>query len=156
VADEIRKTKSGYNRQSFYYRLANKDKIRINLNVVKPYLYTRQDLTDCLRHYDAMGFNSIKLSEIQHGADVYVSFANVFGLKMKSAYSHGCQSYLDMGSILPGFKTPVLLKRSCFLCESSLSASPADGIKAAVKLFTKPKNKYGVIYGNGSLQKGWI
>ena len=156
VADEIRKTKSGYNRQSFYYRLARKDKIRINLNIVKPYLYTAQDLTACLRHYDAMGFNSIKLSEIQHGADVYVSFADVFGLKMKSAYSHGCQTYLDMASILPGFKTPVLLKRSCFLCESSLSASPADGIKAAVKLFTKPRNKYGVIYGNGSLQKGWI
>ena len=70
VADEIRKTVSKYDRQKFYSELPNKHKIRINLNVVKPYLYLKEDLESCLRHYDAMGFNSIKLSEIQHGKDV--------------------------------------------------------------------------------------
>ena len=156
VADQIRCTVSSYDRQTFYKSLPNKDKIRINLNVVKPFLYTKEDLTRCLEHYDSMGFNSIKLSEIQHGKDVYVSFSELFGLDMKSPYSYGCQTYLNMSTILNGFKTPVLLKRSCFLCESSLKASLVDGIKLLTKFFIKPKNKYGVIYGDGSLQKGWV
>lgn len=42
VADEIRKTKSQYNRQKFYSSLPFKSKIRINLNMVKPYLCTRK------------------------------------------------------------------------------------------------------------------
>lgn len=156
VADQIRKTTSRYDRQSFYAALPHKEKIRINLNVVKPFLYTKEDLTNCLRHYDAMGFNSIKLSEIQHGKDVYVSFADVFGIKMKSPYSNGCQSYLNMEDILPGFKTPLLLKRSCFLCEDSLKASFSDGIKAVAKMAMKCNNRYGVIYENGELKKGWV
>jgi organic radical activating enzyme len=156
AADEIRKTKSQYDRQAFYDLLPCKEKIRINLNIVKPYLYTKDDISLCLRHYDVMGFSSIKLSEIQHGKDVYVSFADVFGLTMKSAYAHGCQSFLDMEKILPGFKTPVLLKRSCFLCEDSLKASMADGIKAVAKLFNPGSNKYGVVYEDGTITKGWV
>ncbi len=156
IADEIRKTKSQYDRQSFYNGLPYKDKIRINLNIVKPYLYTKEDLSSCLRHYDSMGFNSIKLSEIQHGKEYYVSFEKTFGIKLGSPYSCGCQTYLDMGKILPGFKTPVLLKRSCFMCEETLKATLSDGIKVVARSFRKPNNKYGVIYEDGSLQKGWI
>lgn len=156
IADQIRRTVSQYDRQTFYAGLPHKEKIRINLNVVKPYLHTKEDLTACLKHYDAMGFNSIKLSEIQHGADVYVSFADVFGIKMGSAYANGCQTYLDMEKIIEGFKTPLLLKRSCFLCEESLKASLEDGIKMVCKLFTTPHNSYGVVYEDGRLTKGWI
>ncbi len=156
IADEIRKTKSQYDRQSFYASLPYKNKIRINLNIVKPYLYTKEDLTNCLQHYDAMGFNSIKLSEIQHGAEYFVSFEKTFGINLKSPYSHGCQTYLNMKEIIPNFKTPVLLKRSCFMCEETLKASFSDGLKIMANLFRKPINKYGVIYENGSLMKGWI
>lgn len=156
VADEIRRTKSVYDRQAFYAWLPHKEKIRINLNIVKPFLYAKEDISACLRWYDAFGFNSIKLSEIQHGKDVFVSFEDVFGIKLGSPYAHGCQTYLDMESILPGFKTPVLLKRSCFMCEETLKASLADGAKVLCSLFTKPDNKYGVIYEDGSLQKGWV
>ena len=157
IADEIRNVgKSKYDRQSFYNSLPHKEKIRINLNIVKPYLYTKEDLINCLNHYDKMGFNSIKLSEIQHGKDVFVSFEKVFGIKLGSAYSHGCQTYLDMNKIIKGFKTPVLLKRSCFMCEDTLKASFSDGLKVFSKWFINPKNKYGVIYEDGSLKKGWV
>mgnify|MGYP000545500114 FL=1 len=156
VADEIRKTKSQYDRQQFYNSLPYKDKIRINLNIVKPYLYTKEDLTSCLRHYDAMGFNSIKLSEIQHGKEYYVSFEKTFNINLGSPYSCGCQTYLDMEKILSDIKTPVLLKRSCFMCEETLKATLSDGIKATARSFRKPNNKYGVIYEDGSLKKGWI
>ena len=156
VADEIRKTKSQYDRQKFYDSLPMKEKIRINLNIVKPYLYTKEELINCLNHYDKMGFNSIKLSEIQHGAEYFVSFEKLFGIDLKSPYSHGCQKYLDMDSIIPGFKTPVLLKRSCFMCEETLKASLSDGIKALLSIGRRPKNKYGVVYENGALMKGWV
>ena len=156
VADKIRGTKSQYDRQAFYNSLPYKEKIRINLNIVKPYLYTKEDLTKCLRHYDAMGFNSIKLSEIQHGKDVFVSFEKVFNIKLGSPYSNGCQTYLNMEDILGDFKTPVLLKRSCFMCEETLKASLGDGAKVLSKLFVKPDNKYAVIYENGTLSKGWV
>lgn len=156
IADKIRGTKSQYDRQSFYSSLPYKEKIRINLNIVKPHLYTKEDILNCLKHYDKMGFNSIKLSEIQHGSDYFVSFEKTFGINLGSAYSDGCQTYLDMEKITPNFKTPVLLKRSCFMCEETLKATLSDGIKAIVRSFKKPDNKYGVVYENGSLQKGWI
>lgn len=156
IADDIRKTESKYNRQEFYASLPYKDKIRINLNIVKPYLYTKDDISLCLKHYDKMGFNSIKLSEIQHGKDVFVSFEDTFNIKLGSPYADGCQTYLDMDKLISGFKTPVLLKRSCFMCEDTLKASFKDGIKVIYKTFNKPNNKYGVIYEDGSLEKGWI
>lgn len=156
VADSIRRTLSKYDRQEFYANLPCKEKIRINLNIVKPFLYTKEDLSACLRHYDQMGFNSIKLSEIQHGTDVFVSFEDVFDISLGSPYSNGCQMYLDMEKILPGFRTPVLLKRSCFMCEETLKATISDGVKVASKLFTKPHNKYGIVYEDGTLTKGWV
>lgn len=156
VADEIRKTTSKYDRQEFYMSLPHKEKIRINLNIVKPFLYTKEDITNCLIHYDKMGFNSIKLSEIQHGKDVFVSFEKTFNMKLASPFSGGCQTYIDTASIIPNFKTPLLLKRSCFMCEESLKASFLDGVKVVYKMFNKANNKYGVIYENGSLERGWI
>lgn len=156
VADQIRRTTSAYDRQAFYRGLPNKEKIRVNLNVVKPYLSTKEELSSCIQHYDSMGFSSIKLSEIQHGKDVYVSFADVFGFDMPSAYSHGCQTYIDIAKILPGVSTPLLLKRSCFLCEESLNASLVDGLKMMVKMFLPSRNKYGVVYEDGSLHGGWV
>lgn len=156
IADQIRRTKSLFDRQAFYTKLPHKEKIRINLNIVKPYLCTKEDISQCLRHYDNMRFNSIKLSEIQHGQDVFVSFEKLFDIKLPSPYSGGCQTYIDTKTILPNFKTPLLLKRSCFMCESTLKASLADGIKAIYKYFTQNNNKYGVIYENGQLMKGWI
>jgi organic radical activating enzyme len=155
IADKIRKTTSKYDRQSFYSKLLYKYKIRINLNIVKPYLYTKEDITNCLMHYDKMGFNSIKLSEIQHGKDYFVSFEKTFGINLGSPYSRGCQLYLNMKEIIPDFKTPVLLKRSCFLCEETLKASMLDSVKVVYQIFDKPKNKYGVVYENGYLTTKW-
>ncbi len=155
IADEIRCKKSGYDRQEFYKSLPFKEKIRINLNIVKPFLYTKKDISDCIRHYDKMGFNEIKLSEIQHGKDYFVSFEDVFGIKMKSPFYGGCQTYINTEDILPGVKTPLLLKRSCFLCESTLTASFMDGVKMMRGFFKQPDNNYSVVYENGTLLNGW-
>ena len=158
VADEIRNTKSKFDRQAFYNSLPHKEKIRVNLNIVKPYLYTKDDIVSCLKHYDAMGFDSIKLSEIQHGAEYFVSFEKTFGIKLGSPFSRGCQTYLDLDAlgIIPGFRTRFLLKRSCFLCEETLKANMADFLKLVHRLFVVPKNNYGVVYEHGELKSGWV
>jgi organic radical activating enzyme len=156
IADKIRKVSTKYDRQEFYNNLPYKEKIRINLNIVKPYLYTKEDITNCLIHYDKMGFNEIKLSEIQHGTDHFVSFERTFDIKLKSPFFGGCQTYLKMNEIIPDFETPVLLKRSCFMCEETLNASFMDSIKVGYKVFSSyDKNKYGVIYENGYLSNNW-
>ena len=156
-ADDIRKVKSKYDRQLFYNSLPMKDKIRINLNIVKPFLYTKEDITECILHYDKMGFNEIKLSEIQHGKEYFVSFEKVFGIKLKSPYYSGCQTIIDVSTIIPNLKTPLLLKRSCFLCEKTLKASFMDGVKVLYKCVTPPNRiNYGVVYENGKLNKGWL
>lgn len=156
IADQIRKTVSKYDRQKFYNNLPYKHKIRINLNIVKPFLYKREDIIKCLLHYDKMGFNEIKLSEIQHGKDYFVSFEKTFDIKLKSPFSYGCQTYIDTSKIIPDLKTPLLLKRSCFLCEETLKASILDGIKVSSRLFTINKGKYAVIYENGYISNQWV
>lgn len=156
IADEIRKVRSKYDRQEFYNSLPFKEKIRINLNIVKPYLYTKEDITNCLLYYDKIGFNEIKLSEIQHGKEYFVSFEKTFDIKLGSPFFTGCQTYLDMSKIIPSIKTPILLKRSCFMCEKTLKASFMDGVKVGYKIFnTNTNNKYGVIYENGCLTNKW-
>lgn len=156
VADYIRRVMPKYDRQEFYRSLPCKDKIRINLNIVKPHLHTKEGITECLYHYDKMGFNSIKLSEIQHGEEYFVSFEKVFNIKLGSPFYSGCQTYINTKKILPEMKTPLLLKRSCFMCEETLNASFMDCVKCFKKaLFPKVNNKYGVVYEDGSLSKGW-
>lgn len=157
IADKIRATKSKYDRIAFYKSLPHKEKFRINLNINKPYLYKKEDLIECLKFFDELGFPEIKLSEIQHGSEYFVSFESIFDIKMKSPYSHGCQTWVDMKPWIPDFKGKLLLKRSCFLCESTLKASFMDGVKAFYRQFSNPDVKYGVIYENGMLsKKGWI
>jgi organic radical activating enzyme len=155
IADKIRQTKSKYDRQKFYSELSYKNKIRINLNIVKPYLYTKEDLVKCILHYDKMGFNSIKLSEIQHGEDYFISFEKLFNVDYKSPYSYGCQKYIDT-RVIGDVKTPILLKRSCFICEESLKATEEDLRKLLNKIDIKPNNKYAVVYEDGRIEKGWI
>lgn len=155
IANLIRCTRATYSRQRFYRSLPMKHKIRINLNIVKPFLYKKNDIIDCLYHYDAMGFSEIKLSEIQHGKEYFVSFEDVFGINLGSPFYAGCQTHIDTSVLFPGLETPVLLKRSCFLCEQTLKASIMDGAKIIYRLFNKPRNKYGVIYENGRLTNGW-
>ena len=133
-----------------------KHKIRININILKPYLQDKQEIIKCLKHYDALGFNSIKLSELQHTPESYVSFEKIFELKMESPYSNGCQTFFDTKKIIDGgLKTPLIIKRSCFVNEPSCKATLMDGVKVFTKLIYTKKNKFLVIYEDGKILKGW-
>lgn len=161
VADKIRGTVSEYDRQSFYAGLPYKHKIRININIVSGALGTRMKLIRCLRHYGEMGFREIKLSEIQHDTNSFISFEDMFNVKLPSPYSGGCQSYLNTKDIMGIYlSTPVLLKRSCFICESTLTASLLDGVKLLSRVATKrpiiDNTNFGVVYEDGTIASGWL
>ena len=96
IADEIRHTTSQFDRQEFYSNLPYKSKIRINLNLLKSYLDTREEIINCLHHYDNMGFGSILLRELQHSPNHFVSYEAVMGIKLPSAYAYGCQTNLTI------------------------------------------------------------
>jgi hypothetical protein len=41
------------------------------------------------------------------------------------------------------------------MCEETLKASFTDGMKAVYRLFSKPDNKYGIVYEDGSISRTW-
>lgn len=161
AADNIRGTKSQYDRQSFYKSLPFKNKIRLNINLIKQFFNSKKTLISCLTHYDRMNFNAIKLSELQHSESNFISIDRFLNKSLKYSYSGGCQQYIDTLKYLGvGMRTPVLLKRSCFVCEKTLRASWLDTIKVFMKtLILKPRKrnyKYHVIYGDGQIHQSWI
>lgn len=157
VADQIRGTRSTYDRQAFYASLPYKRKIRIHLNIVRPYLCEKNDILECLGHYDYMGFPVIKLSELQRASDSYASFEQIMDVKLPSPYAHGCQTWFNMRKFIADYQGRLMLKRSCFLNEESCKASLMDGVKVIRKCFVKPKPQhYAVVYEDGSLSNGWV
>jgi hypothetical protein len=38
----------------------------------------------------------------------------------------------------------------------TLKAALIDSLKVIYKIFNKPKNKYGIVYEDGALTKGWV
>ena len=127
------------------------DKIRVNLNLVKGGIDTKKKLGSAIYDLVDWGINSIKINELQHAENMYVSFEEIMNIKMKSPYSHGCNTEATV------FGVPATIKRSCFMVEESRKASLADLTKLLFKKvgFTK-KNNFRVIYEDGSIKKGWI
>jgi organic radical activating enzyme len=161
IADKVRGCKATYDRQTFYKGLPHRGKIRLNLNIVKGYLDTKEDIIRCIKYYDELGFNSFKFSEIQHSTIDYISFEKIFGIKLPSPYYGGCQTLIDTDKLF-GIKirTPLLLKRSCFVCENTLKASFFDGLKVVYKILNKrpliDNTHFGVVYEDGTIKKAWI
>lgn len=156
VADKIRGHKSLYNRQEFYANLPHKEKITMNINMVKPYLCTKEEICVCIKHYNDMGFKNIKLAELFNRDDMYVSFEDAFGIKLKSPFAHGCKSEFDITPWIPSFDGKFTLKRVCFLVCKLRHATLSDTFKAATRALFAKDYRFGVIYEDGSLHPYWI
>lgn len=153
-SDAVRGTKTDYPRHELYAKLP-KDKVRINLNLVKGILDSKQEIERAVQLF--ADFHSIKLAELQHAPDQYVSFEDVMGIKLHSPYWHGCQT--DISHLFSAEGTAgrpnVILKRSCFLLEPSRKASFLDGIKAIKNSLFPPSVKFGVVFEDGNLYSNW-
>lgn len=127
-------------------------KIRTSLNLVKGGIDNKEKLLASINFLEGIGCLHIKINELQHQKDLYISFEDIMGIKYPSSYAFGCSTYVEIKNV----KAKILLKRSCFLVEETRKASIADAIKAIYKrYFYKIKNRFCVIYENGIIYNKW-
>ena len=156
IADKMRGHQSTFDRQKFYEEMPYKEKITVNLNMVKPYLCEKDDIIACIEHYNKIGFHDIKLVELFNMENMYVKFEEVFSVKMKSPFAHGCKTDFDITPWIPSYKGRFTLKRTCFLVNKLLHANLSDMFKAATRKLFEKKYYFGVIYEDGSLHPYWV
>ena len=156
IADQMRGHKSKFDRQKFYAEMPHKEKISININMVKPYLYTKNEIIACIKHYNDLGFKDIKLVELFNMEKMYVNFEEVFGVKLKSPFAHGCKIEFDIRPWIPSYDGKFTLKRTCFLVNNLLHANMSDMFKAATRKLFEKKYYFGVVYEDGSIHPYWI
>lgn len=136
-----------------------RNKIRVNLNLVQGYIDNKLQVLTAIRLLsNVYHVKTIKLNELQN-SDKYVSFENIFpDCKLLSPYAHGCQTdithYFNSLSLM--YDIQILLKRSCFLVESSKTATFSDLVKVVGKRIKNEKHKFGVLYENGKLENHWL
>ena len=159
--NEILSASNKYNRVEFLGELlAHEDfarKVRVSVNLVKGGVDNAKDLNAFLDLFQQMGCRHVKVNELQSSSDKYVSFENIMNVKLPSPFAHGCQTDEPLRD---GMR--VTLKRSCFIVEETLTASPADLMKITVRSISNftsrggAQTRNGVMYENGSLETGWI
>ncbi|HPR92141.1 MAG TPA: radical SAM protein [Candidatus Dojkabacteria bacterium] len=151
--NKIMNASSNHNRLDILRELNQlyKDKIRVNLNLVKGGLDTRWDLVDALIRLEVLfDCAHVKINELQNSED-YISYEDIMGEKLPSPFSHGCQTPIDIN----GINMKLTLKRSCYNVEKSRKASLSDVVKELLSFNRKKYNKFGVMYENGLIRKGW-
>ena len=156
IADQMRGHKSTFDRQAFYAEMPYKEKVTININMVKPYLCEKDDILKCIEHYNKMGFKDIKLVELFNMEKMYVSFEETFGVKLKSPFGHGCKTEFDITPWIPSYEGKFTLKRTCFLVNKLLHANLSDMFKAATRKLFEKKYYFGVVYEDGSIHPYWV
>jgi pyruvate-formate lyase-activating enzyme len=156
IADQMRGNKSTFDRQAFYAEMPYKEKVTININMVKPYLCEKGDILKCIEHYNKLGFKDIKLVELFNMEKMYVSFEKTFDVKLKSPFAHGCKTEFDITPWLPSYEGKFTLKRTCFLVNKLLHANLSDMFKAATRKLFEKKYYFGVVYEDGSIHPYWI
>lgn len=128
-------------------------KVRVSINLVKGGIDTRSELLAFLGILLSVGCKHVKINELQHSPETYVSYESIMNEKMKSPYAHGCQFDIPL---FEGMR--VTLKRSCFLVEPSLEASVVDMLKITKRRYIDKPRAHGnvVMYEDGSVMSGWV
>lgn len=130
-----------------------RSKVRVSINLVKGGIDSMYKLVCALRTLNRdYHCGWIKINELQHAEDLYVSYEEIMGKRLGSPYSTGCQTEIHV----PGVTAKLTLKRSCFLTESSRKASWGDLLKAFFGLWYTPKNKFAVLYEDAAIHDGWM
>lgn len=141
-----------YNRIDMMKNIIQKypSKIRVNLNLVKNGIDSKEKLNEILNYLNNIGTQKVKINELQHISENYVSYEKIMNVKWSSAYAHGCQTFLKYGNI------EVLVKRACFVTEDINKATLKDIFKILLQiiLFYKRK-KYRVLWENGKITNNW-
>ena len=150
--NNILKASINYNRIKVIEKIVKKypKKVRINLNLVKGVIDTKNKLYNVLDYFNDIGVEKVKINELQHTSKNYVSYEEIMDFKWPSPYAHGCQTYLTYKNI------SILVKRACFITEDTRRASLKDILKIILQLITlKVRQKYRVLWGDGKVTNNW-
>ena len=135
------------------------NKVRVSINLVKGAIDNQMSLDMFMRKMESIGVRHVKINELQHEEELYVSFEEIFkdklkksNIKLKSPYSHGCQREIS----LKDYDMKITLKRACFCVNGNLDATLSDMFKAFKKQFIKIEPTQAVLYENGDLASGWM
>lgn len=128
------------------------DKFRVSINLVKGSIDTVEKIESFLWTMENLGVKHVKINELQHANDLYISFEKAYGIELPSPFSHGCQDTIS----LPGHDLRITLKRACFCVNDGLKATLPDLCKAIIKQTTKKYCGYQIVlYEDGTLSDGW-
>lgn len=151
---EILKASSNHSRLKLINKLANlyPQKVRVCVNLVKGCIDDKPKLMNTIDMLYKNGVRKIKINELQHTPELYVSIEKILNRKWDSPYAYGCQTNVKEGDL------EITYKRSCFIVEPSLKPSIADFIKIFIKKLKLVKNngKFCVCYENGMVSNHWI
>lgn len=153
--NEIMHASRPYNRTELLKKLCDMgyaDKFRVSINLVKGSIDTMEKIESFLWTMENLGVKHVKINELQHADELYISFEKAYGINLPSPFSHGCQNSIS----LSGHKLQITLKRACFCVNNSLKASFPDLCKAVIKRTTKKYCGHQmVLYEDGTLSSGW-
>lgn len=155
-ADKIRRSKTDFPREILYLEFPFKDKVTISINAVKGYLDTKEDILECVKHYNFWQYKNIKLCEMFDADKYYVDIPKTLGIKMKSPFAHGCKTEYDITKLIPSFDGRLTIKRTCFLRTKCQKASLSDCFKMLTKYIKKKEYFFGVIHEDGTVAPYWI
>lgn len=157
IGDKMRGHKSTFDRQALYAELPHKEKVTLNINIMRPFLCEKSEICKCVEHYNKLGFKDIKVAELFNKEEMYVSFEEVFGIKLKSPFAHGCKTpNFDITPWIPSFDGKFTLKRTCFLVNKKLHANLSDMFKSATRHFLSKGYYFGVVYEDGSVHPYFV
>lgn len=161
--EEVLKSKRPHDRIALLQQLGAVcgDKIRLQINLVKGFIETRNDLTRMVQLATDFKIKSIKFNELQSvDKDQYISFDALFPeAKLGQPFSGGCQNNITKLFSRPDSGMNIVIKRSCFLVQknSPKEASLLDLLKViGRRFFIKKKHRGAVVYENGLQREGWL
>lgn len=153
--NEILRAKKKFNRIETLKKIVKQygDRVTVVLNLSKGGIDTYDKLWDSMDDLYSFGVKRVRVNELQKAPESYVSFEKISGISLKSPYAHGCKTNVKLYDSMS-----VLVKRSCFLVEDSLSGTEDDFLKLEEKERNPEKfawQKSNVIYEDGSLAGYW-
>lgn len=155
--NRILRAKKDFNRIELLERIVGEfnDKTTVILNLVKGGIDSSDKLWNTLDDLNDIGVSRVRINELQKAGESYVNFEELAEIELGSPYAHGCKTFLD--DFYPGMQ--VLVKRSCFMVERSLSASEEDLAKMLDKEANPEKYAWqqsNVLYEDGKLEGYWL
>ena len=151
INNQVLNASSNHNRIEILENICDKysKKVRVSINLVRGYIDTKAKLDTFLKIMEDIGVSHVKINELQHEPDLYVSFRDLYGMILPAPYVYGCQGDIDLG-----YNMRITLKRSCF-CTQPQHIRCTDIEEEKFKQH-KTENTCTVLYEDGTLSNGWI